>query len=578
MQKAGKEIKTIVSDPELLAQQPNNVGYVKDYYKQATGFSESKAIAGLEDTLHNVGISPKEVRNVLGDVKSAWIGQKLLASAGFTLANFMQASATLPHMADLMVKYGGNPLAGIAGGMSGVMFLATNHMADTYAKNSTAWARKTSKVMSSEFMNRALKYAEDNGVVSRSTYDESPIEASFSKTRRALDFVGKATITSPETILRGFAFGAFAEQLKSSGKFADDMEIFRIAEERTNAALADYRAAERPILFNKLGMVGDLASTLQTFPVNFYNQWSWATREARRGNVAPALTMLITQYTIAGAMGLPGMQDLDKAYEWVKKWAAKNEPELWAKIKDYGPKQAILDNPNLGEAALYGQAAMLEMPGDIPKLAMTSRVSAPSFIDMATSGGNMIADLYKQGSNVVGLAAKPSEKQLAKTVLDSAPVGMQGALETGPLRDIVSQDVEGGRLYQKRGSTEGDFIRTPQDELARSLGVRSQREAFTKDRVYEAQQRGFQAKDATKKLLEEIFKGSSKGEDVSAKMRLYISLKGDAPTAAAFTNQKLKEMMDGVSKTQMGAKQLEAMKAAKRMQDLLDVYYPAGTQ
>jgi hypothetical protein len=94
-------------------------------------------------------------------------------------------------------------------------------------------------------------------VISRSTYDESPIEASFSKGRRAAELAGKITIGAPETLIRSFAFMAYAEQLRNSGKYANDADIFRLAEERTNASMVDMRSGERPILFNKLGMIGD---------------------------------------------------------------------------------------------------------------------------------------------------------------------------------------------------------------------------------------------------------------------------------------------------------------------------------
>lgn len=60
-------------------------------------------------------------------------------------------------------------------------------------------------------------------------------------------------------------------------------------------AMGDYRSGERPMVFSKLGGVGELMGTLQTFPMNYYNQWNWAVRESLRGNVVPAVTMFAMQ-------------------------------------------------------------------------------------------------------------------------------------------------------------------------------------------------------------------------------------------------------------------------------------------
>jgi hypothetical protein len=567
MQAAGQQIKDIVSNPELVAQQPNNVKYIKDYWKQNLGVSEAKWIGAMEDNLHDIGISPGEVRKVVNDVKSAWIGQKLLGSAGFIASNVVQSTAVLPHMMDIMVKTGGNPLTGLASGMMGLMTLAPTHLFEVFTPNKeySGPVKKAAMTVMPEWHAAALKYAEDNGVISRSTYDESPIEASFSLPRRAAELVGKATITSPETFLRAFSFMAFAEQLRSSGKYDTDVEVFRLAEERTNAAMADYRAGERPILFNKGGIAGDLAGALQTFPVNFYNQWNWALRESMRGNALPALTMAMVQYSVAGFMGLPGFQDMDKFMEMVKEWAAKNSPKMWDTIKDMSPKRMVMDH--LGEEALYGKLSTES------GYAMTSRVAAPSGSDMLMSGTNVIADVGKQLGNVASLAINPSEQQMAKTLLESAPVGMQGALETGPLRDIVSKDVEGGRLYNQRGSTKGAFTRTPEDEAIRAYGVRSQREALLKDETWQRDSRIMQGKEAAKSTFEQFYKAVSQQnqEEAASYMRLYVELTGKAPTDKQIENRVLQDLTDKIERGELSAKEnINALTAIKRMKDIVN--------
>ena len=566
MQHAGADIKSILSNEDLIKQQPNNVAYARDYLKQNLGFGEAKAIAGLEDSLRNLGISPTEIRGGLGNVKAAWTLQKLVASPGFILSNFVQAANIMPHLADIQVKYGGNPATALAGGMLGVLHLGFGHLFKTFGADPSGKFNTARALATPDFMNKALKYAEDNGVTSRSTYDESPIQSTFNPVARGVDLAAKTTITAPETLLRAFTFSTIATQLKSSKARLSDLEIFRLAEERTNMAMGDYRSGERPMVFSKLGGVGELMGTLQTFPMNFYNQWNWAVRESLRGNVVPAVTMFAMQSYLAGAMGLPGFQDADKLWEMLKEWSSEHSPKLWNNIKDYGPKQMVMDH--LGEDALYGNASTET------GLAMTSRIAAPSFTDMAQMPGGMAMDIGKQVGNVAGAVANPSAENVANAVIGSAPVGLQGALETGPFRDVQSRPREDGQLYLKRGTPtpEGDVVRTPGDETARRWGMRTQREVLTKDETYRASARRVQGQAAATAAMDKFYNAARKNDVETAQSyaKLYTELSGKGITNEQISARLMREFTSGKEKTLTAAKTLEAMRAAKRMMEIIE--------
>lgn len=565
MQRAGADLKNILADEALVAQQPNNVAYARDYVRHNLGLSEAQAIAGLENSLRELGISPHEVRNVVGNVKGAWITQKLVASPGFMLSNLVQSTAILPHMMNAMVQYGGNPLTGLIGGMAGMLHLGAGHFMSMAGESMKA-GRKATQIVMPDFMNAALKYAEDNGVTSRSTYDESPIQSAFNPAARAVDVAAKATITTPETLLRSFAFSAFASQLRGTKAFKTDLEVFRKAEEMTNMALGDYRQGERPMMFSKLGIAGDIAGTLSTFPMNYYNQWNWAVRESFKGNVAPALTMFAVQAYVAGAMGIPGFQDMDKAFDAIKGWAAENNPKMWKQIKDWSPKQMAMDY--LGESAVYGNVSTES------GYALTSRVAAPAVTDMLAMPTGMATDLAKQAGNLASFAASPSKEKFAKAAIESAPVGLQGYLETGPLRDITSRQRGDERLYMKRGkpTPEGDFARRPEDEAARAMGLRTQRETLVRDETYRAQAAQQQTKAAVNSSFDAFYRAARKGDTDGAKSyaRLYTELSGKAITNEQIKNQIIKEWTTSQERALTGAKQLEAIKAAKRMMDIIN--------
>jgi hypothetical protein len=90
MQKIAKDMKDIVSNPELQDRQPNTVKYIREYYKNALGFGESELARAFENSFRKAGISPSVLQDAIGNVKSFFILQKLAMSAGYTAANMVQ--------------------------------------------------------------------------------------------------------------------------------------------------------------------------------------------------------------------------------------------------------------------------------------------------------------------------------------------------------------------------------------------------------------------------------------------------------------------------------------------------------
>lgn len=569
MQEAGQQLKPLFSNEELMVQQPNNMAYAKDYYRDQIGLGTAKAVAALEDAFKGTGISPHAVNEVVGGVKSLWITQKLAASAGFLISNTIQAGNMLPHIADIMVKYpGANPLSAIPLGFSSGLLMAAGHMSNASGKPSFYKGLANLPAEQSRFLTTAMKYAEDNSVTARSIYDESPISSSFSKTQRAAQVLGK-TISSPETILRSVTFMTYANLLKSSGKFKSDFDLLRVAEERTNMSMADYREGEKAMLFNKLGTTGNMMNTLQTFPINFYQQWNWAGREAMRGNPLPAAVMFGTQAYVAGAMGIPGFADMDKLWNGIKGLIADANPRMWDKVKDVDLKSMVLDVG--GKSALYGG---LSNQLDI---GVTSRAAAPAGNEMIASPIAPYVDLAKQAGSVASAAFDPMDAQKrAQALMNIAPVGAQGALEVGPLKDqtsVVKPDT-GERVYagtKSLADREGQIIRTPKEETLRSLGLRSQREVMEREQAHKTQEVDKNAARVVAALPNRIYNELRKGdvEEGKALIKLYAELSGKDFTSQQMEAEAIKEYTSRGQKAMMNAKTIEGMKAVKRFNDLM---------
>ena len=566
LQEAGAQLKTIFSNADLQTQQPKNMQYLREYYLDQIGMGTAKVVKHIEDAFKETGISPTAVEGGINSVKSLWISQKLVASAGFMLSNVIQAGNMLPHLIDLQRTYKGNPLALPAALISGFaegMLMATGHLTGT-AKEMINSAKY--RPGDSLFSARAMKYAEDNSVIARSIYDEAPIESSFSKTGRVANTLGK-TISMPEAFLRSIVYMTYVNMLKYGGKLTNDMEIFRIAEEKTNISMGDYRTGERAMIFSKLGTAGSAINLLQTYPMNYYNQWSWAARETMRGNPAPAAAMFAVQATAAGVMGIPGFQDTDKLWNAIKNTLADHSPKAWNAVKDIDLKSFVLNN--FGEAGLYG--AVSKATG----VSVTSRAAAPAGSDMLQNPLAPVTDLGKQLGNISAAVASPSDSQkTAQALLGSAPVGLQGYLETGPLREQTSVERNGQRLYGKTtdlAARDGQYSRTPSEEKLRSFGLRSQKETFEKDLAYKTRSKDVQAATVASKLPDRVYNEVRKGnvEEARVYIRMYAEITGKPMTEDMFQSRVMDEYTTSAEKAAMKAKTLPGIVAIKQLRDLL---------
>jgi len=566
LQEAGAQLKEIFSNEDLQTQQPKNMQYLREYYLDQVGMGTAKVVRHLEDAFKETGISPKAVEGGINSIKSLWISQKLVASAGFMLSNVIQAGNMIPHLIDLQRTYKGNPLALPAALISGFaegMLMATGHLTGT-AKEMINSAKY--RPGDSVFSAKAMKYAEDNSVIARSIYDEAPIESSFSNTGRIANGLGK-TISMPEAFLRSVVYMTYVNMLKYGGKLTNDMEIFRIAEEKTNISMGDYRTGERALIFSKLGTTGSALNLLQTYPMNYYNQWSWAARETARGNPAPMAAMFAVQATAAGVMGIPGFADTDKLWNGIKNILAEHSPKAWNSVKDIDLKSFVLNN--FGEAGLYG--AVSKASG----VSVTSRAAAPAGSEMLANPLAPAIDLSKQVVNAGAAILSPSDKQkTAQSLLSSAPVGLQGYLETGPLREQTSVERNGQRVYGKTtdlAAREGQYSRSPSEEKLRSFGLRSQKETYEKDLAYKTRSKDVQAATVASKLPDRVYNEVRKGNIDEAKVyiRMYAEITGKPMTEDMFQSRIMDEYTTSAEKATMKAKTLPGIAALKNLRDLL---------
>lgn len=570
MQKVADQMKTLINDPKLQETQPRNVEYIRDYWKNAVGYGEHKAIRMLTDGLRDFGISPEPFDKAVGGMKSYFILSKLAINAGYALASAIQLGMVVPHLFDIAVKHKSvsNPIKAVATGAVGGLVMGTGHMYNAMAKN------KFQGVPGADFLNRAYRYAEDNGITARSVYDESPIDASFS----AVGATGRAlskTMTIPETYMRSIAFTTIAQFLKDTGKFKDEATLFREAERRTNMSMVDYAATERPMVFSKLGSAGNFLNTLQTYGWNYYNQLSYFAREAGKGNVLPLMASLGMQYALAGAMGAPGVEDLYKAYMQLRDALPAN---MFKKVHDNeffnDPKLWLLKNG--GVDAVYGWLS------DKTGLGMTTRLAAPGIGSMLQSPVGPATDIAKQALSAGKAAMDPNSTNLAQAGMNSAPAGLQGLLETAPFMEghtyntrINEQTGERTTVPMrttKLGERSGLIERNANDEAIRKWGLRSTREMAQRDVNYGLKRDEDVIKDKTKELSDKFYDAVRRNDKDKAQEYLdtYVYFTGKKITQQQFNQQIEQEFLTDYER-KSGKKTLASLQHMKRAKELFEI-------
>jgi len=562
MQKAADDIKGILADPELNQSQPNNVKYVREYFKNAIGHGEAKAVRAISDTIREgLGVSPKVLSDGVGSVKSFFIMQKLGFSAGYTLSNMIQTTNVIPHMTALMSEgYRGNPLNALSiGAITGPAMAATHMLHKSGGEFK----------FPNQFVRDAFKYAEDNGVIARSIVDESPVRDSFgvmAPVKRAVSW----TLSTPEAFVRSTAFMTYAQFLKDSGKFKDPKALFQKAEEMVNNSMVDYRETERPLMFSKLGAAGNALNTLQTFPMSFYNQHLEMAKYLKKGNPIPLAAMLGMDYMMAGALGIPYLNDIEKLFGYIRDNVVSHS--TYKKMIDSpmlsDPKAWLMEN--MGRASVYGELS--ERTG----LGLSSRVSAPNPSEMIQAPTGPILDLAKQAGNIGSAALDPTNTtKWAQVAMGSVPSGLAGLLEnTGIMKDhTYVERPDGTRLTMKSSdleAREGKYARTPEEVKMRQFGIRSQKEVVTNDLNYANNKAKTTMKDRSGDIVDKYYDAARRGNKKKASelYDLYRELTGkDMPEMD--TRSKGEFMTDlekNIDKNQNSARML--LNAARTQQIL----------
>jgi hypothetical protein len=556
LQQASNKVKEIVNDPDIQENQPINVGFARDYSKQALGYGEMEAIGVLEkEAARLLGQDRQRFYNVVGDMKNLFITQKLSVSLGYTLQSLIQPTMTAAWHARLTAEgFKHNAAKSTALGMQDGLAVYLKHVSEQYTG-------KELPAPMSKIGEEALKYAEDNGIVSRDIYDEAANLGKNPVVEGLQNTLG-VTVSHPEKIARTISFMSFVHHLDQSGAFKDNkLGMFQKAEEYTIIAMSDYRRSERPMVFEKLGVTGSALGTLQTFKFNYLNQLHTLSKFAAEGNPRPLLTFLGLQAAVGGMVSMPALEELDSLFQTVKGILPH---DAYKEVSDFSPKGWLIEN--LPEWAAYGGVSKVTGAN------MSTRFDMSNIADFSFDQTfPFLSDIYQQGQKASAALMNPTESTIAESLYASTPPGLQGLVETGMDAFKVGDNRSGTQLYKNPKDVvaqDAKFERTPGQEMYRKFGLREMGESKKSESEWRQSVnekiRADRLKTAGKNFFDAIARKSDKGIEKYAIQ--YIELGGDAAYLDDIMKRELlKQNILPSTLAKVKAKSVSAIEKAQRM-------------
>lgn len=507
------KINSLLSDPDIQAKAPNSVKAVQEYVNSIEGTNLNDIgrmfNTGVDVILKGTGVGSTAGIQANNQVRTR-MSQYMMGygSIPFTIAQFGQLLTSYAPFVQLAAGRFGEPVS-IANQFSKASADMTKIMMKEY------YPSKAGKLPGE--LDQIHEYMKDRGIMSFSE-TERLHEIANSPTMQNINKGIEANIILGEKMTRPTAFLGFVNTLQEVTKGRTDWPLSRVlevSENLTQYAMIDYHPFERPQLFQKLGVIGNTASALQTYKFGTLGQAKKLAQEFKdKRNAAPMATMLAMTLGVGGVMGLHGFDDANDSIKWLGNLFGQ----------DWNMKKMVLENLDLATA----MGKLGEATGTNIGTRMTLSNIVPDSLSDATSSqyatlGKMIGSIFEAISN----GGTPQDiKNATKALL---PNSLKGPFEENFNR-------EGDGLINKKAQLERE--RSDKDWMKRgTLGLYSPEEV--KDRTLGYENNTIKAAHMKRRtqIMEDLKyryrQGALSDEFFSKKIEQYIKFGGDPSTIAS---------------------------------------------
>lgn len=450
MQKAIEKSKTFLSDPEI--DKPNAKALSQSYLDSVQGRNQGPIAHAMNGLLNGfadaTGIGPSVLKGMNNTLKSTvlakFVGIMKLSHSAVTL---LQPILGMPFTNALMRERGldlpwmhGTAVKSVANSLHSSFTMMT--------KDKTGNA----------FMDAAKDYMQKNGTADVGMSNHYKNVTAGSKIPEMMGNIAHANVSLPEAGARTFTFMYYAHMLQDMGLPKD--EIFPTAHNAMREVMVDYGAHERPMMFGKMSLLGDIASTLTRFKYNTVGKHLIGAAEVQRegmSHVLPLVHMIGTSIAGAGIRGIFGYEAANQAVKLITQVAAqaglmKNSTSLDEmvlkafhsinNVQTHGPKESWYDSHDTGQTRGPGVAKMVDVAnwGGLGAIGvnMTGSLSNSDTIPMdplgaLVPGQGELGTLAKSAANLAINHNKQSLKQFATNVV--TPNSLKGVMENSMFTD-----------------------------------------------------------------------------------------------------------------------------------------------
>lgn len=570
-QKVEPDIKQLILDPNMREKMPNAAKLSESIYNNAFGrlqgiqvlehFADAY-IAAVNSDFVNAVPGGKQLQKInpfeaMRHIKNFSLYAALGLNPGFWVSQIVQVPAATTTMMQYFKElgiHGNEKLAPVYGAWD-----TTGHF-----PKAKAAAQMAAKAMGEDLPHGFVsdvgqyfnKYAEDNHIINPHILEKTDL---YSKNRflKALQWteeqIGKS-ISSPEESTRRWAFNTLAHYLYSAG-FPKE-KAAEIAEVATSIAMVDYSRQSRPMIYNRLGLLGDMASTVTTFKHNAYTQLAtYGTNKAPK----TILTMIGIQLLLGGLTGMYAVDDADDA---------------WGMIRSVFP-ETFQDTPGIKEFIMRNADEFWAFGG----LAAGSRFIMPEGMDIGTkfSMDNLFPDsaaeamfpllsaLVQTGEGVGKFAMAPTTTNAAGVAYPMMPAPIKGIMES-----TVFSDGKGGYIPSKTDQLK--TVRSTNEERLRSItGMRSLDERKESEIVFRTKSSRLRDEQLQQRYLDQAKTYSRDGDKKKTAQAIvkYMSNGGEWRNVNSFLERTYKGfILDEVQR--LSPKTLKTIRQQQQQLDLME--------
>jgi hypothetical protein len=387
---------------------------------------------------------------------------------------------------------------------------------------------------------------------------------------------GEKALMGTEKYARSISFFSFVHFLEKSG--LKGQELYKAAADATDIAMTNYGQHERALIYNHMGVVGQLASPLTTFKHNFFSQLYLYGKDALThpteiNYAKPLLGLLAAQYIVGGYMGMPGRTTAD----WVIDFARAHnllDPRTKNVTQTLAQYSQEAKGKNFIRYGLFGGMTGMDVS---PTFAAADLVPLPK--EQAGSAMDVVGKLLPipaKIAEITGNVANVGGKELGRLV------GGQGSTSTDRASLIKSAtppafqfgaeaaiQEPNGQIPNPNRHMEGTVRRAPfsptdADWAARMLGTRTIKESEQSTAAWQAHLQEQAINSRKTSLVGDIIDMRKDHKDTSKQVQEYIKLGGttqslvqDIQKNQIARGQTSLEQQKGIPKNLQGVKKYQ---------------------